>query len=321
MSFMKQIFIKSRMENFVLKLRLGESVEVLNESEIAATLDQDGTLEGLPFISEMHKYCGRRFTVLKYVNKVWVEGVGPRGINNTVILEGVTCDGEAHGGCQRTCHLLWKEAWLKRTNDNSLRKSVRDSRIFNKNIDKSNMPDGIFRCQSPSLTDATFRLPISFEYFIRKYICDEKLRKFWPFRKLCTLLLWLTIKVKSLLGLKNYARLSGQRKITPTISLNLQPGELVELENKDEILNTIDTNSRNRGLAFTPEMVKYLKHRGVKYRVLKRIDKIIDEKTGRMRRTTNTVMLEGTTCDGSAHHNCPRTCNILWREIWLKRVG
>jgi hypothetical protein len=35
-------------------------------------------------------------------------------ISDTVILEGVTCNGVSRRGCPRDCHQLWREAWLKR---------------------------------------------------------------------------------------------------------------------------------------------------------------------------------------------------------------
>ena len=44
-------------------LRHGDLVEVKRPSEILATLDERGTLAGLPFMPEMAPYCGRRFTV------------------------------------------------------------------------------------------------------------------------------------------------------------------------------------------------------------------------------------------------------------------
>jgi len=38
----------------------------------------------------------------------------------TVLLEGVFCDGRAHGNCDRSCFCFWREAWLKRvTTQNS----------------------------------------------------------------------------------------------------------------------------------------------------------------------------------------------------------
>ena len=33
---------------------------------------------------------------------------------DAILLAEVRCDGEAHGGCEARCQLLWKEAWLKR---------------------------------------------------------------------------------------------------------------------------------------------------------------------------------------------------------------
>lgn len=98
-----------------LNLRPGELVEVKSVAEILSTLDPDGTLEGLLFIPEMHKYCGKRFRVLKRVNKLIVEGFGElRRIKNVVILDGALCTGEYHGECKKSCPLLWKEAWLRR---------------------------------------------------------------------------------------------------------------------------------------------------------------------------------------------------------------
>jgi len=96
------------------RLKPGEVVQVRSEDEILATLDKNNTLEGLSFLPEMRKYCGRRLKVLKEVNKLLVEGeTEMRHIRNTVILAGAFCDGEAHGGCKRTCLILWKKTWLK----------------------------------------------------------------------------------------------------------------------------------------------------------------------------------------------------------------
>ncbi|MEM3697170.1 MAG: hypothetical protein QXQ94_06695 [Candidatus Bathyarchaeia archaeon] len=104
-------------KNSKLNLVPGEVVEVKTVDEIMSTLDEKGTLEGLPFMPEMYKYCGKRFKVFKRVNKLIIEGLGTlRKIENVVILEKAICSGEYHGGCKRSCMLLWKEAWLKRAN-------------------------------------------------------------------------------------------------------------------------------------------------------------------------------------------------------------
>src|SRR6266511_204449 len=99
-----------------LNLRVGELVGVRSVEEILGTLDQDGRLEALPFMPEMLKFCGRRFRVYKRADKACdrIEFQGMRRMNDAVHLEGLRCDGEAHGGCQAGCLIHWKEAWLKR---------------------------------------------------------------------------------------------------------------------------------------------------------------------------------------------------------------
>jgi len=103
-----------------LNLQPGELVEVRSEKEIFATLDHEGKLKGLRFTREMRKFCGKRFRVYKRLEKIILEATGElRTIKTpTVLLEGVFCDGSAHGGCDRSCFCFWREAWLKRVNEN-----------------------------------------------------------------------------------------------------------------------------------------------------------------------------------------------------------
>ncbi len=60
--------------------------------------------------------------------------------------------------------------------------------------------------------------------------------------------------------------------------LNLQSGDTVEVRSPEEIAPTIDENGRTRGLWFDWEMVPYC---GGRYRVKDRVERIIDERTGR----------------------------------------
>lgn len=99
--------------------------------------------------------------------------------------------------------------------------------------------------------------------------------------------------------------------------LDLQPGELVEVKPTKEIFATLDDQGKLAGLRFNPEMVKFC---GQKFRVFKRLDKIIIESTGELRRIRiPTVILEGVYCDGTSHGGCDRSCFCFWREAWLKR--
>jgi hypothetical protein len=62
----------------------------------------------------MAKFCGKKYTVRKRVERIMLESTGQlRGIRNTVLLENVTC--EDLYGCDRSCFHYWREAWLRRT--------------------------------------------------------------------------------------------------------------------------------------------------------------------------------------------------------------
>jgi len=103
--------------------------------------------------------------------------------------------------------------------------------------------------------------------------------------------------------------------------LNLQPGELVRVKDFRSILETIDTNFRNRGMMFSAEMVPYC---GGTYRVRSLVHRLIDEPTGKMVTMKNScVILDGVTCQARYNKKmifCPRATFSYWREIWLERV-
>ena len=108
------------------------------------------------------------------------------------------------------------------------------------------------------------------------------------------------------------------RYLSGNEELNMQAGEMVEVRSLREIFATLDDQGKLRGLRFNPEMAKFC---GKQFRVYKKIDKIILEATGELRKfKVPTVLLEGVFCDGSAHGGCDRSCLCFWREAWLKRV-
>src|SRR4029453_4446308 len=82
-------------------LRIGELVEVRSVDEILATLDTRGGLKALPFMPEMLKYSGSRFRVSRRAIKLCdtIDSTGMHRMYVTVHLEGLRCDGSAHGGC------------------------------------------------------------------------------------------------------------------------------------------------------------------------------------------------------------------------------
>ncbi|MGH8351205.1 MAG: hypothetical protein ACRES5_32260, partial [Pseudomonas sp.] len=109
---------------------------------------------------------------------------------------------------------------------------------------------------------------------------------------------------------------SGTR--TPTARTDLQPGDLVRIKSKEEIMKTLNKDRLNRGMGFEEEMSRYC---GRQARVLRRVDQCIDERTGRLLQMKNPcIVLENTVCTGGYNANCPRAIYSFWREIWLDRV-
>src|SRR5262249_22828805 len=108
---------------------------------------------------------------------------------------------------------------------------------------------------------------------------------------------------------------------TPEGSLNLQPGELVRIKPYSEVLRTLNSSNKNRGLYWGSEMVPYC---GQTYRVLRRVTQIINERTGKMLPMKGPcIVLDSVICQSRYSHCrlfCPRGIYAYWREIWLERV-
>jgi hypothetical protein len=135
---------------------------------------------------------------------------------------------------------------------------------------------------------------------------------------------WLYDKFQAIAGGPPFPRRSGEipaDEATPVESLNLQPGELVRVKSYQEILATVNTENQNRGLLFDAEMVPYC---GGTYRVLKRVSRILDEKTGALLKMKYPcIILQHVVCQSrysACRMLCPRSIYSYWREIWLERV-
>ncbi len=298
------------------KLRPGETVQVLNFEEIAATLDGDGCLDRMPFMPEMRAFCGRRFTVRHRLNKTCVEGYGARLLHSTVTLQGVYCDGSSHDGCQRSCPVFWKEAWLKTVEPEPRAPGEASPAQAGPDVVLRTRKDDVhYFCQSTELGRATtYLFPISLTR------CTAEVQAGNVSLRQGIQLLWVPFVVKlktKLLGRGSVQPVGTDAKPHAEV-LSLQPGELVEVKSPQQISLMLDQRGRNRGLEFTATMLPFC---GKRYRVKNRVDKMILETTGEMREIRNTVILEGATCDGhTILGGCSRHVYHLWREAWLRRV-
>lgn len=300
------------------ELRPGDRVEVRSPAEILATLDADGTLDGLPFMPEMVRFCGQRFSVFRRVEKTCVEGYP--GMfrrfekNDVVLLDELRCSGRNHDGCDRGCTLFWKEAWLREaTDEDELQQEVAEGCDGLRARLKTTLGPGRYFCQSTQLCDAT--LPLSRLGRLRVCLRDVRVGN----RGLLdmTALLLKQAWRRRRRGAADRS-LQGDKDRTPSGSLDLQPGELVEIKSFPEIRATLDRRARNRGMVFTLPMRRFC---GQRFRVRSRMDRRIAEDSGEMYSLRDTVTLEGVNCQCYYQlGGCPRADMIYWREIWLRRV-
>jgi hypothetical protein len=340
-----------------LNLLAGDLVEVRTREEILSTLDLTGKLDAMPFMPEMLQYCGKRFRIFKRADKTCdnIKAWSLRRVKNAVHLAGVRCDGSLHGNCDAGCLLFWNEQWLKtvdpqfvntssipEAHSSSLQtptaaavpKGCSEQRLREAVFrpDASNPGNTLFTCQATELREFTTHL---YWWDIRQYIRDIRsgnlCRSAGAYKSEVVLETIISIlevvralivttfnKLQQFRGRAQYPRIGGSLDTTPTLELNLQPGEFVQVRSKDEILATLDRRNRNRGLLFDSEMVRYC---GGTFRVLKRVNQIVDERTGKiMKMKSPCIILEGVACVSEYHRLCPRAIYHYWREAWLRRV-
>lgn len=342
-----------------VKFRAGAWVEVRSKEEILSTLDKRGQREGLPFMPEMLRHCGGRFQVYKRAHKTCdpPRGLEARRMPNAVHLAGVRCDGDAHGGCQAGCLMFWKDEWLKPVSDGNgtppgrapvaapAAEATGASSCTEADLVASTCTvdgDGATRyvCQSTRLSAATVPLPW---WDLRQYLEDVRSGNvrvsgmvagflFFIYHTLAeaglglgSAMRWLYDAFQKARGGTPYPVRPGavaRRGPTPSGQrLDLQPGELVKVRSYPEILKTLDQTSRNRGMYFDAEQVPFCNGT---FRVLCRVERIIDEKTGRMLTLQNEAfILDNVVCEAryaKCRRFCPRSIYPYWRPIWLDRV-
>lgn len=343
------------------KLKVGDWIEVRSRQEILQTLDDRGQLEGMPFMPEMFQYCGMRFKVFKRAHKTCDYSTAypyrTRRLKDTVHLE-TRCDGESHDGCQAGCLLYWKIAWLKALDENDTRTAERAgggcgsqevcspselldaTRVLanTRRLDAIGVVD-TYVCQTTQIPFATTELKW---WDIRQYLEDYSSGNVSVWRIVCAVIYagyfhlsqagiglgpamrWLYNSTHKVWGGTLFPRTPGlipEGMPTPSVKLNLQPGELVQIKPHKEILQTVDSRNRNRGMFWDAELVPYC---GKTYKVLKRVTRIIDEKSSKMiEMKSPCIILDSVVCQArysQCRMLCPKSMYPYWREAWLQRV-
>jgi hypothetical protein len=342
-----------------MKARTGDWVEVLSKEEILRTLDKNGRLDELPFMPQMFRYCGQRFRIYNTAHKTCdtVSGhYAGLGLQDGYHLD-LRCDGLAYGGCQAGCLIFWKDAWFKRVDGPTPIQHV-PKRAPPQGAEATSSPcctesdvaaatkqqdaggEARYSCQATELLkytrplawwdarqyldlyrsgDRTLPQIARGFFYLLYYYGALAFSSRWgrPAR-------WLYNRFQAIVGGIPFPREKGKiasGQPTPRSDLDLKPGDLVRVKSYERILATLDTGLSNRGLSFDAELVPFC---GKTFRVGTRVERFVDEKTGRMRRmNTPAVILEGVTCKAlycGRRMFCSRSIHLWWREIWLERI-
>ena len=318
----------------------GDRVRVRSADEILATLDAGGSIDGMPFMPEMLQYAGREFPVYASAHKtcdaINLTGTSRR-LDRMVHLDTLRCDGSAHGGCQAGCLLFWREEWLEpvagRAEAPAEPEPARDrpaTGITRENLDAATQTvndagETRYRCQATEQLRASSHIS---GFDPRQYVTDLRTRNVRPRTVLAGLAVLLFNRYQALSqrlparlriqGGRSYPFYRGTGTGTRTPEQELRPGDLVEIRSKAEIMATLNPdNSNNAGLWFDPEMVPAC---GRQARVERKVERIINESTGKMRKLRDCYILEDVICTGFYRKFCQRAVLMYWRSAWLRRI-
>jgi len=307
----------------------GDLVEIRSLDEILQTLGDNGTLDGVPFMPEMSAFCGTRARVLRRVDKLndWIHGTGLKRMHDLVLLADLRCDGSAHGKCQSSCHLRWREEWLRPADGAGSAEKFAEqappqqTQLAALSAFASRQSDtgaGLrYVCQATELTagGAPMRMVDPRHYARDLLTGNVRLRPL--FTGLAIAFFNRVQRMCRRAVFPSYA--AGITTAQPQDALGLQPGELVRVKPKSRIEPTLNSASRNRGLYFDRDMIRFC---GSEHRVKTRVERLIVEKTGELRLLTNPcIILDGVTATGEYQGFNPENEYIFWREVWLERVA
>lgn len=120
-----------------------------------------------------------------------------------------------------------------------------------------------------------------------------------------------------------FAKLGGKSKAASVPAIDyrasrLKAGDLVQVRSREEIASTLDAFNELRGCMFMEAMWPYC---NTTQRVLKPVERFVDERDYRVKRARGLILLEGLICEGTPDYGrCDRACFYFWREEWLEKI-
>lgn len=116
-----------------------------------------------------------------------------------------------------------------------------------------------------------------------------------------------------------FFRKGGGAPVEINTSSGLKAGDLVRVRPPEDIKGSLDSFNELKGCAFLESMWQYC---GTTQRVLKPLEKFLDERDYKVKKCRGIVILEGVICNGTpVFGRCDRCCHLFWREEWLEKIG
>lgn len=292
---------------------VGDRVRVKSIEDIRATLDAKGCLDGLPFMAEMAPFCGRTARVFRVIDKIYDYGRSRtmRRLDDSVLLVGLRCDGSDHAACEAACYLIWKTHWLEAVEPDAAADPATAPPA--KSPGQRQPP---LHCQYTELSAASRPGgPLSSirGAFGPLVVGNVTLAAF------ATALATRAFNaVQAWRGGSHYptaAAPDGQPAPAPE---PVQAGDWVRVRLSHEIARTLDKNSKNRGLWFDADMLKFC---GQTFQVRGRVQQIIDvTRNAMVAMKSPCIILEDVHYTGEFQGFGEQHDYLYWREAWLQRV-
>ncbi len=131
------------------------------------------------------------------------------------------------------------------------------------------------------------------------------------------------LKMQSARLVQSFSKLAGRGNAPPrveTVSIraSLAAGDLVRVRSEEEIRATLNTWNELKGCMFMDAQRQYC---GTAQRVLKSVERFVDERDYRVKRAKGLILLDALICEGTPDYGrCDRACFYFWREEWLVKI-
>ena len=110
-----------------------------------------------------------------------------------------------------------------------------------------------------------------------------------------------------------------EKPVSNVQNTNLKAGDMVRVKSIEEIKATLNHVGQTKGCSFISSVMG--PYCGTVQRVLKPMERFVDEREMRVKKCKGLVLLEGVICEGTTSYGrCDRCCYVFWRNEWLEKI-